>query len=429
MAGPSIKTRIAKKLHQALQSEHNSSGRVIWRSGTKVQMGKDWTFTLRYDVIARRSESGKPELRFEWIKRLRDFKPNTDRIIYPVEGTLTPVGFKKRGYLDKHGVEKERLIKHQRHNSLTNPVTNADREYSMARIGGHIRMKKPVFFGNASLLVMEKFPGKDLFHRLYEIGNGIDISQRMAITQELLRAYRSQIHDLGLVHRDIKPENIMVEIYDDGSVEVNIIDYGLTTPAGKLEYGVGTLGYLPPELFRGPIQQHRSQDLFSLACVIAEIWGIDKEAVPQTGQTQAGTKELAPQPGDWRAWLHSLFTYAPKPNSVARALIEDTLHKMLDPNPKTRLTLDKTEAAFQQIDSILKLDPIATREDENEAVLQQAQPSMTQQPIAPPRPSGNMPFLPPPSPVLHGFFSPLRKTQSLDNLNDQLAETQKNPNF
>ncbi|MGQ3892394.1 protein kinase domain-containing protein [Legionella sp. CNM-4043-24] len=348
-----LKPRIARRLYEALEKEHNENGRTVWPAGSHIILGKKWDFTLHYDVIARRSESKWPEPRFEWIKKLRPFEDGKDRHIYPVEGTLSPIGLKQRGHLGKIKQKKMRLIKHQLHNSRSHPVTNADTEYNIAHQSGKIRMKRPVFFDNSSLLVMKQFPGRDLYHLLYTSKRVLSITQQITLTRNLLAAYRHWVYNAGLVHRDIKPENITARILRNGLIDVNIIDFGLGIKRGGDDTMAGTPGYLAPEQYNGFTRQEVSQDLFALACVIAEIWYIDEDAVTEMYKKQSGTGGEPPQPGDWRLSLCSLFSFGTRPCEPARKLIHETLHRMLDPDPRTRLTLADAEAAFLNIELVL----------------------------------------------------------------------------
>ncbi|MGQ3892395.1 protein kinase domain-containing protein [Legionella sp. CNM-4043-24] len=414
MAGLTIKPRIAMRLYQALQKEHNETGRTVWHSGTSVRLGKKWFFRLHYDVIGRRRESDQAEPRFEWIKKLRNFEQDSNLNIYPVEGTLTPKGLKKRGYIGKRGLKKTRLIKHRLHNGPQHPLTNADMEYNMAQLSGHIRMKRPVIIRNGSLLVMKQFPGKELYNLLYETPVALTTHQQITLTRNLLSAYRQQVYNAGLVHRDIKPENIIVDLNSDGQVEVNIIDFGLSTEAGAYDRMAGTYGYLPPELFKGLKKQHVSQDIFSLACVIAEIWGVNRDSIIKIDniyQTQAARQD----PGDWRALLRFLHGRGVVPCQSASEQIFQTLYSMLDPNPETRLKLHEAEAAFLDIERILN-------SQQERADFQQAESSVATRRMPRP-PSG---CLPASYDDNHRFFSTATQKKSMEE-NEHLPRLDLSP--
>lgn len=62
----------------------------------------------------------------------------------------------------------------------------------------------------------------------------------------LMEAYQTQVSNKNIVHRDIKPENIMAN-----QDSINIIDFDMRKKiSGKSDSPEGTIGYIPPELFR-----------------------------------------------------------------------------------------------------------------------------------------------------------------------------------
>ncbi|KAI5182272.1 hypothetical protein PAEPH01_2873, partial [Pancytospora epiphaga] len=78
-------------------------------------------------------------------------------------------------------------------------------------------------------------------------------------------------HSRNIFHRDLKPQNILV----DGDFNVKLGDFGLGRAAGipprSYTQEIITLWYRPPELLLGCKYYDSSVDIWSLACIIAEM--------------------------------------------------------------------------------------------------------------------------------------------------------------
>jgi serine/threonine-protein kinase len=95
------------------------------------------------------------------------------------------------------------------------------------------------------------------------------------------------LHEQGILHLDLKPGNILL----DAQGEPLVIDLGVsrrfrdaavesagnglaTTEQGvgdSTAIGVGSLGYIPPELLQGPPELHRPVDVYALGVVLYEL--------------------------------------------------------------------------------------------------------------------------------------------------------------
>jgi eukaryotic-like serine/threonine-protein kinase len=77
-------------------------------------------------------------------------------------------------------------------------------------------------------------------------------------------------HAAGVYHRDLKPANII--LCHDGSVR--LVDFGIaaTQTAEPLTGGghLGTLSYVPPEIFRGEKGDARAADVYAFGLVLHE---------------------------------------------------------------------------------------------------------------------------------------------------------------
>lgn len=118
----------------------------------------------------------------------------------------------------------------------------------------------------------ERVPGLDLRQIL---ANGpLPDSAIIAIGLNVLEALASA-ENSNIVHRDVKPENI---IYDEATTSAKLLDFGiarhldldsLTSTANN--FGLGTLGYFPPEQLRNRKTEIDSRaDLFSLGVTLYE---------------------------------------------------------------------------------------------------------------------------------------------------------------
>jgi serine/threonine protein kinase len=95
---------------------------------------------------------------------------------------------------------------------------------------------------------------------------------------ELIRSYAFQLlscvtylHDHGVVHCDIRPENILLE--RTGLLKLCAFDHALLgyTPCTRLDSAFRLLWYQPPEMVIGLDVIPEKVDVWSVACVIAEM--------------------------------------------------------------------------------------------------------------------------------------------------------------
>jgi eukaryotic-like serine/threonine-protein kinase len=117
-------------------------------------------------------------------------------------------------------------------------------------------------------LVMKYISGGDFAGRLRNAPNGrldektvTDWAIQVADVLDYLHNHRPPI-----IYRDLKPANLMI---DGNSGRVMLIDFGIARWVKQEEKGVtavGTMGYAPPELFSGKVEQR--SDIYSLGATM-----------------------------------------------------------------------------------------------------------------------------------------------------------------
>jgi len=143
-------------------------------------------------------------------------------------------------------------------------------------------------------IVMEYVAGVSLATLLKE-NPELPVDQALEIVEQIASAL-AEAHEHGVVHRDIKPANIFLD--QRGRVKVG--DFGIARLEGSeltlTGVGLGTPGYLAPELLRGAAADARS-DLFALGVVAYQLLtGKKPFAQPRAGTNAGGepTEVLPP---------------------------------------------------------------------------------------------------------------------------------------
>jgi 5'-AMP-activated protein kinase catalytic alpha subunit len=177
-------------------------------------------------------------------------------------------------------------------------------------------------------LVLEYAEGGELFHKISRTGVS-ELEARTLFTQ-LLKAV-NYLHSESIVHRDLKPENILL----DGQGNIKISDFGLARfDATHMQSLCGTPHYVAPEVIRlglgnSSVGYGKEVDMWSLGVSLYHML---------TGHL--------PFPESDRMTLF---------NKIERGLYDfphhlwcgiseeakDLVKKLLDINPKTRLTAEQ----------------------------------------------------------------------------------------
>jgi serine/threonine protein kinase len=171
-------------------------------------------------------------------------------------------------------------------------------------------------------LMLQQAEGGDLLDLINRTGSFSERDARRVL-QQLILAVR-YLHHKGYVHRDIKPENIFL----DASGNVLLGDFGFATrwsPLSQLDDSVGTFPYAAPELLSRSKYVGPEVDVFSLGTVLLALLSA---TTPFSAATHQQSLERM---------LKCEFDVPPTVSELAL----DLLSRMLDPNPKTRITMEQ----------------------------------------------------------------------------------------
>jgi hypothetical protein len=133
-------------------------------------------------------------------------------------------------------------------------------------------------------IVMDLLGGEDLDEELHR--EAFEPERAAQIIADVSSGL-AEVHALGIRHRDIKPSNIMVGV--DGVPR--LIDFGIAREVSKAHLTqagmvIGTLAYMPPELFDsddlGSVQDSEKSDVYALGQVLYEML-VGEPAYPREG--------------------------------------------------------------------------------------------------------------------------------------------------
>ncbi|HEX4381442.1 MAG TPA: serine/threonine-protein kinase [Myxococcales bacterium] len=118
----------------------------------------------------------------------------------------------------------------------------------------------------STLVVMELLEGKTLAARLEQEGR-VPLETAALLGRQIARAVAAA-HRAGIVHGDLTPSNIFLVDDDDlqGGVRAKVLDFGLA----RLVKRAGP-AYLAPEQWRGPRDEDKRADIYSLGCIFYEM--------------------------------------------------------------------------------------------------------------------------------------------------------------
>ncbi|ELQ73821.1 Protein kinase PCTAIRE [Trachipleistophora hominis] len=154
--------------------------------------------------------------------------------------------------------------------------TTTIREISILKNLNNNRIIKlmDVMYSNSSIYIVYEYLETDLRRFLDDCisqGTTIDKDVRREMARQMVEGV-AFLHCNGILHRDLKPQNILI----DGNGNIKLADFGLgrtlRLPIKTLTHDVITLWYRPPEILLGSKHYASSVDVWSLACILAELF-------------------------------------------------------------------------------------------------------------------------------------------------------------
>ena len=207
-------------------------------------------------------------------------------------------------------------------------------------------------------------PSRHLLYLVMELAVGETLKERLArgpmplpealATFVPLAAALDHAHASGIFHRDLKPANVV--LCTDGTPR--LVDFGIAagaeghtlTGAGQM----GTLAYLPPEVFRGTPADPRLIDVYAFGLLLHEAltghraYAVEPGLTPAAAAAAVGVRKLN-QAG------HELPPAFPQP-------LREVVAAATDPDPAGRPTMGKVRETLQSlVDRRARPAPAGTR--------------------------------------------------------------------
>lgn len=177
---------------------------------------------------------------------------------------------------------------------------------------------------NAVHLVMELCEGGELFDRIVARGHYTERAAA-AVTKTIVEVVQV-CHKHGVMHRDLKPENFLFGNMKE-TAPLKAIDFGLSVffkPGERFTEIVGSPYYMAPEVLKRNYGQEvdvwsAGVILYILLCGVPPFWAETEQGVAQ-------------------AIIRSVLDFKRDPWPKVSETAKDLVRKMLDPDPRRRLT-------------------------------------------------------------------------------------------
>ncbi|KAH8971981.1 hypothetical protein BDL97_02G170800 [Sphagnum fallax] len=218
-------------------------------------------------------------------------------------------------------LDKEKILKHKM-------VEQIKREISTMKLVKHpnvVQLLEVIASKTKIYIVLEYVTGGELFDKIVHQGRLNEEDSRKYF-QQLIEAV-DYCHSRGVYHRDLKPENLLL----DSNGNLKISDFGLSAlpqqvrEDGLLHTACGTPNYVAPEVINDKGYHGASADIWSCGVILF---------VLMAGYLPFDESNLMTL---FKKIHRAEFTCPSWFSPGARKLIL----KILDPNPKTRITAAK----------------------------------------------------------------------------------------
>lgn len=259
------------------------------------------------------------------------------------EGTFAKVKFAKHTETGESVaikvMAKTTILKHRM-------VEQIKREISIMKIVRHpniVRLHEVLASQTKIYIILEFVMGGELYDKIVQLGK-LSENESRRYFQQLIDAV-AHCHKKGVYHRDLKPENLLLDAY--GNLKVS--DFGLSalTKQGDdlLHTTCGTPNYVAPEVLSNHGYDGAAADIWSCGVILYVLMAgylpFEEADLPTLFRRISAAEFVCPY------WF----------SAGAKTLI----HKILDPNPKTRVKIEeiRKDLWFRK-----NYSPVKLREDE-----------------------------------------------------------------
>ncbi|TKY65708.1 CBL-interacting serine/threonine-protein kinase 10 [Spatholobus suberectus] len=240
-------------------------------------------------------------------------------------------------------VDKEKILK-------VGMIDQIKREISMMRLIRHphvVELYEVMASKTKIYFVMEYAKGGELFNKVVKGRLKVDVARKYF--QQLIGAV-DYCHSRGVCHRDLKPENLLL----DENENLKVSDFGLSALAeskcqdGLLHTTCGTPAYVAPEVINRKGYDGMKADIWSCGVILYVL--LASRLPFQDTNLMEMYRKIGKAEFKFPKW------FAP----VVRRL----LSRILDPNPKTRISMAKIMESSWFRTGLVKPAITATKSEE-----------------------------------------------------------------